>query len=127
MVARLFKNKLRLLLRRTMRAERLPSEGPYRAATLKYLNYTLSGERNFKYWRKGIKKELESKFVHLAFSETEKDTNYDLKWSIDFKMLVKRFQLLSGVKLSETAEKEFLTHPSVFIFMQSDLAKISAR
>lgn len=127
MVARLLKNKLRLLLRRTMRAERLPSEGPYRAATLKFLNHTLSGERNFKFWRKGIKTQLATKFIELGFSEEEKDINYDLKWSIDIKVLLKRFQTLSGVKLRDTAEKEFLTHPSSFIFLQSDVAKISAR
>ena len=110
-----------------MREERLPSEGPYRTATLKFLNYTLSGERNFKFWRKGIKKQLEEKFLRLALSDSELDKNYDLKWSVDFKMLIKRFQFLSGVKLSETAEKEFLLHPSVFTFLQSDVAKISAR
>ena len=78
------------------------------------------------FWTSDIKEWLETKFTH-SLKDNERNRNYNLRDSIDIKLLLRRLCYQSGIKLSKPAMNEFDRHPKDFQVLNFDLKKVSAR
>eukprot|EP01126_Amoeba_proteus_P000467 TRINITY_DN10130_c0_g1_i10.p1 TRINITY_DN10130_c0_g1~~TRINITY_DN10130_c0_g1_i10.p1 ORF type:complete len:483 (+),score=98.03 TRINITY_DN10130_c0_g1_i10:1283-2731(+) len=63
-------------------------------------------EPTLTFWRKTIKTELEQRYPS-CLSEDEKNENFNLLYNVDMPLVIQRFQILSGIRLSSFVEESW--------------------
>ena len=121
MSARVVKNKLRKLLRKKMKALKVPLEEPYRRLVISYLNLVLGdSEASEEYWNNNLKRAIQRTFIG-GLSDQEINEAYSLKSSlnnfsndrVDGKLLLfLRLQKMTGLRFTNRINEEFTQNPN---------------
>eukprot|EP01130_Rhizamoeba_saxonica_P014283 TRINITY_DN6230_c0_g1_i1.p1 TRINITY_DN6230_c0_g1~~TRINITY_DN6230_c0_g1_i1.p1 ORF type:complete len:1223 (-),score=269.02 TRINITY_DN6230_c0_g1_i1:80-3244(-) len=122
MIARALKDVIQDNLRSTMKLIKVPSEEPYRAMVLNFLNYIFINDRE-SYWCQKMKRILMSKFI-LPFSEPELDEACNLLELVDVGELLTRFQQISNIYLVPDAVEVLTIGSSLLV--DSDLLHLAS-
>lgn len=125
MVARSLKNDLNGILRHAATANKLPSNGPYKAAIVNFLNLVLSDSPTF--WTTHIKQLLEE-YYPGGLTTTESARTYSLRSDLlipTAEPLLSRLQKITGVTLTPQVMSQ-LDADGLEMVVQ-DIAKLSTR
>jgi hypothetical protein len=91
-----------------------------------HTNYSKEERLKKRYWSHQLKNALLSKFLH-ALNEAEMKTDFDLKNDgVDQRLLIRRIQQLSGIKISRRAELA-IAKGNLIDFRKSDIVSIEAK
>ena len=106
MVARVLKEEMNVLLRKTMEEYKIPLKVPFRSAVVSFINEFIvptdleSSQNKVKgFWRITMKSMLEAKFP-FCLSELELSNRHDLRKDVYPTILFQRFQEITAITIS---------------------------
>lgn len=128
MVARVLKNRLRELIRRTMQEQKKLEEDVYNDVTITFFNCVLGqpAQPAAEFWKQ-TKYELRQRFALALRKSDLEDPNFDLRDQIKLTKLFVRLQQITGVKFTSESLRELQQNPDHFRVVISDLKKIDVR
>eukprot|EP01126_Amoeba_proteus_P046132 TRINITY_DN5198_c0_g1_i5.p1 TRINITY_DN5198_c0_g1~~TRINITY_DN5198_c0_g1_i5.p1 ORF type:complete len:429 (+),score=94.60 TRINITY_DN5198_c0_g1_i5:1108-2394(+) len=77
------------------------------------------------FWRKTIKIEIEERYPSCLLAD-ERNENFDLRCNVDMSLVIQRFQILSGIKLSPFVEESW-REKKFFYMTSSDVQELNSR
>jgi len=133
MSTRVLKSELRTLHRKVMEKITLPSDAPFRIASLVLLNNVVESSANVSaYWSlaKGedgpCMKELLQRKYSEGLRKDEEIDGFDLRRNVSLRLLLLRLQEISCIKFSERARIDLLESPLPFAFADGDIERVEA-
>lgn len=139
-VARVIKDQLREMMRKTMMDARVPSDNrkslfiqnshissAFKTDVIELFNTVLGhSTSSATWWSTEVRNRLAEKYVK-CLTEEEKRLDYDLRSKIDFRILFLYLLSLSGVKLKTKAMEHLMHNTKDYRFVTSDLKSLDAK
>lgn len=134
MATRVLKTELRNVYRKVMEHLSLPSDAPFRKATLVLLNLVIGkhdSDMRPPYWTLCVQDEPCMKRFMLdkyagGLSIQELSPDFDLRRNVSLRLLLLRLQDMSCVRFSPGAARDLLSSPLPFTFTDGDIERVEA-
>jgi len=126
-VARVIKDQLREMMRKTMMEARVPSDNPFKADVIELFNTVLGHSKSAAaWWTTEVRNRIAEKYVK-CLTEEEQRPDYDLRSKIDFRIMFLYLLSLTGVKLKTKAMEHLMQNTKEYRFVTSDLKSLDAK